>query len=112
MAPDGVSPRKLVTEIWYPSVSAGESDTKESYNVQDVLPPELLEKLTGVTITSFPRMRFEMRSQTLPRLIPRSCLVMAASVLGSNQLFDGVLSEPRLRCDFSGPSRKYVRRSG
>ena len=53
-APDGENPRKLVTEIWYPSVPLDESAVRESYNVQDVLPAELLEKLEGVTITSFP----------------------------------------------------------
>ncbi|MEE2900942.1 MAG: acetylxylan esterase [Myxococcota bacterium] len=53
-APDGVSPRKLVTEIWYPSLPAEGSANLESYNVKDVLPAELLERLDGVTITSFP----------------------------------------------------------
>ena len=50
---DGTGPRKLVTEIWYPAAPLAETQDRVSYNVEDVLPPELIAKLGDITLPSF-----------------------------------------------------------
>ena len=50
---DGTGPRKLVTEIWYPAAQAEEGKEKVSYNVEDVLPPELIARLGDITLPPF-----------------------------------------------------------
>lgn len=51
---DGVEPRRLVTEIWYPAAEASRSQEKVSYSIENVLPPMLVEKLSHLTVPPFP----------------------------------------------------------
>jgi len=50
---DGIEPRRLVTEIWYPAAESSRAGVKVSYNIEDVLPPSLVEKLSHLTLDSF-----------------------------------------------------------